>query len=456
MNAVTATPVAVEAAAAAAPAAGGGSLVDRALAFARGQGRSLGFAPGAPVELVPDPVVPRTSAGAAAVHLHQQYRGLPVFQMTRTVRFNPRAEPVDALGDSAPIPEGFDTEPRLDVVGAVRKAAEHLAGSGAAGAVEKNQFGEEFPLPTVDIAGYEPEVIAGFPLASRPTVLAKGPFENPIPAYLLIFVQPDRPRLAWHTVLTFPNYADQYVVIVAADEPSGEILFVRSMVHRAHGRGLVFEFSPGIADRRLVPFPRPLEDYPVMPAAPIAGFPHDWISNDETMGNSTRATLNFTTSTLKGTVQPDGVCEFSPPNADGDQQKLLNIFYFCNYMHDFLYILGFDEAAGNFQHTNFINAGLGNDPVRARAHSGPVDGTANMATGPDGQPPLMNMGLVTGSNRHTAFDADVVFHEYVHGLTNRIVGGRLNPFALDEPWRRRRRSTSPTLKRSGPSDLPRS
>ena len=102
-------------------------------------------------------------------------------------------------------------------------------------------------------------------------------------------------------------------------------------------------------------------------------------------------------------------------------------------MHDFLYILGFDEAAGNFQHTNFTNAGLGNDPVRARAHSGPVDGTANMATGPDGQPPLMNMGLVTGSNRHTAFDADVVFHEYVHGLTNRLVGGRLNPFALDEP-----------------------
>jgi len=47
---------------------------------------------------------------------------------------------------------------------------------------------------------------------------------------------------------------------------------------------------------------------------------------------------------------------------------------------------------------------------------------------------VMNMGLVVSSGRHTAFDADVVFHEYVHGLTNRMVmGGRLNaPHSLDK------------------------
>ena len=78
---------------------------------------------------------------------------------------------------------------------------------------------------------------------------------------------------------------------------------------------------------------------------------------------------------------------------------MLNIFYFCNDMHDFLYILGFDEASGNFQKVNFTSLGLGNYPVRARAHSGPVSGTANMLTGADGQPPLMNMGLVANSGR---------------------------------------------------------
>jgi extracellular elastinolytic metalloproteinase len=43
----------------------------------------------------------------------------------------------------------------------------------------------------------------------------------------------------------------------------------------------------------------------------------------------------------------------------------------------------------------------------------------------------MNMGLVTSTNRHTALDADVVFHEYTHGLTNRLVGGPLNDAALE-------------------------
>jgi extracellular elastinolytic metalloproteinase len=169
-----------------------------------------------------------------------------------------------------------------------------------------------------------------------------------------------------------------------------------------------------------------------MPTTPLANFPGEWVDASQTGGNTVRATLNFGTGTLSGVLQ-NGRVVFDPAQEAGDDQKLLNIFYFCNYMHDFLFILGFDEAAGNFQLVNFTHTGAGGDPVRARAHSGAVNGTANMSTGIDGQPPVMNMGLVVSTNRHTAFDADVVFHEYTHGLTNRLVGGRLNPAALDEP-----------------------
>jgi extracellular elastinolytic metalloproteinase len=56
-----------------------------------------------------------------------------------------------------------------------------------------------------------------------------------------------------------------------------------------------------------------------------------------------------------------------------------------------------------------------------------------MLTPPDGNSPTMNMGLVTNTNRHTAFDATVVFHEYMHGVTNRLVGGPMNTQALQEP-----------------------
>jgi len=179
-------------------------------------------------------------------------------------------------------------------------------------------------------------------------------------------------------------------------------------------------------------FPRPITDYPIMPGAPLGGFPHDWVEVEKTVGNTTIATLNFSSRSLTG-IMNGNMIEFNPTDRFGDEQKLLNIFYFCNYMHDFLYILGFDEAAGNFQKINFTHIGVGNDPVRALAHSGPVPGTANMSTAEDGTPPVMNMGLVQRSNRHTAFDADVVFHEFTHGLTNRLVGGTRQGHTLEAP-----------------------
>lgn len=48
----------------------------------------------------------------------------------------------------------------------------------------------------------------------------------------------------------------------------------------------------------------------------------------------------------------------------------------------------------------------------------------------------MNMGLVTATNRHTAFDSTVVFHEFMHGVTNRLVGGPQNSAALEAPQSR--------------------
>lgn len=421
-NALTGAPSIVPATG---PVSTGGSLIGRAMAFAKSEGASFGFAPGSEAEFIPDPVIPKTSAGAQVVNLKQSFQGITVFRMSRSVRFSPDGQLMDAFGDTASIPDGFDIEPKLPVTDAVLKGATHLAATGN-GEMVTDDFGQESPVPTIDITDFQPQVVAGFPLPSRPTVLDKGPFENPIPAHLLIFIQPEGPRLGWYAVFTFPNYSQQYAIIIAADNPDGEVLYCRSMMTGALARGRVYEFSPGVADRRMVDFPRPLSDYPAMPTTPISAFPDDWIELSQTRGNTCGATLNFTQNTLTGTLQ-GGVVEFDPVNNAGDDQKLLNIFYFCNYMHDFLYILGFDEASGNFQQVNVTHQGIGGDRVRALAHSGPVDGVANMFTGPDGLPPVMNMGLLANTGRHTAFDADVVFHEYVHGLTNRMVmGGRMN------------------------------
>ncbi|MGH8058051.1 MAG: M36 family metallopeptidase, partial [Candidatus Entotheonellia bacterium] len=93
----------------------------------------------------------------------------------------------------------------------------------------------------------------------------------------------------------------------------------------------------------------------------------------------------------------------------------------------------FKELDGNFQQNNFGRGGAQADRVDARAHSGAVNGTANMGTPVDGLSPVMNMGLVTSTNRHTAFDSSVVFHEAMHGVTNRLVGGPMDDRALEEP-----------------------
>jgi hypothetical protein len=430
-----------------------GSLMSRAVSIVRAErARASSFVASRAdeSEFIPDPINQTTSSAAHIVHLQQFYRGLPVFRTSHTVRFSPQGQDADLSGSSVTFDAEIDTSPKMRAREAVLVAAQHLAST--AGRQFKDEFGQTSTEPPFQIEGYEPMIIATFDmLPTYPTVFEwtaspstdkavshEKPFTRPTPAHLLIFDQPAGPRLGWYSIFTREKESDanavteQYAIIVSADARPGEILYSRDMMHMARARGNVFEFSPAVAARSMKDMPRAIGDYPAMPSTPLTAFPADWVEVDKTIGNSTVATLNFTTSSLTGAMN-GGVVEFNPANQFGDDQKLLNIFYFCNYMHDFLYILGFDEAAGNFQQVNFTHLGVAGDAVRARAHSGAVNGTANMSTAADGQPPLMNMGLVTSTNRHTAFDADVVFHEYTHGLTNRLVGGTRQGHTLDAP-----------------------
>jgi len=49
---------------------------------------------------------------------------------------------------------------------------------------------------------------------------------------------------------------------------------------------------------------------------------------------------------------------------------VVNAFYWTNYMHDFAYRFGFDEAAGNFQQNNYGNGGKGNDFIKIGVQHG--------------------------------------------------------------------------------------
>ena len=126
-------------------------------------------------------------------------------------------------------------------------------------------------------------------------------------------------------------------------------------------------------------------------------------------------------------------------------QNATQVFYYVNVWHDHLKAapIGFTEAAGNFQQRNWGKNGKAGDAVTtqtddgANTANGLPDGAhidnANMATPPDGHRPRMQMYLQHMPHTWYTFsgdpfsptnvgdEADTVYHEYTHGLSNRLV-----------------------------------
>jgi extracellular elastinolytic metalloproteinase len=409
-----------------------GNWIQRALDHLQAAGPALGLEATQPTEYVVDPSPQHTSADAVTVHAQQRYKGIPIFQAAQAVLFAPDGRLAQTVGTTVTVPRELEVAPRLSVEEAVLAAAEQVAEPDQDERGQTDEFDQPMELPGVRLDGFMIEVTATFPdRPERPTVLAPGPFASDIRASLTWFpLDTDDLRLGWLVVLTMPGAAAQYRVVV--DAADGEVLYCRQLVRTVAARGSVFPVD-GAGDRRTSEFPRPLDSYGLpVPAGLPDGFPDTWVQADRTIGNSVTAHLDDAGPPVLGALQ-DGVVVFDPADAAGREQLAVNLFYLACSMHDFFYLLGFRETDGSFQRDNFGRGGLATDPVDARAHPGPVVGTANMLTPVDGSSPVMNMGLVQRTGRHTALDSGVVYHEFMHGVTNRLVGGPLNVDALDEP-----------------------
>jgi hypothetical protein len=164
--------------------------------------------------------------------------------------------------------------------------------------------------------------------------------------------------------------------------------------------------------------------------------PDGWITDGgtKTYGNNVDSHLDLANTNPAFGVGPHAtaanrVFDFpmdltQAPSAYRDA-AVTSLFYLCNWYHDQLYDLGFTESAGNFQKDNFGRGGNGNDAVLADAQDGGGTNNANFSTPPDGSPGRMQMYLFnrTSPGRDGSLDAEVVFHEFTHGLSNRLVGG---------------------------------
>eukprot|EP01083_Nonionella_stella_P052450 139132_1 len=105
--------------------------------------------------------------------------------------------------------------------------------------------------------------------------------------------------------------------------------------------------------------------------------------------------------------------------------SITDLFYHNNIMHDVFYRYGFNEVSGNFQNNNWGKGGRDRDAVRANSQDGSGTNNANMYTPSDGWKPRMRMYIWTYTTpwRDSSSASDVIYHEYMHGISNRLTGG---------------------------------
>lgn len=235
-------------------------------------------------------------------------------------------------------------------------------------------------------------------------------------------------ELAWRVEVQTRDGAHWYNASVSAVD--GELLRLVDWVD--HARYEVFALpleSPNDGDRSTVLDPHDPT------ASPFGWHDTDGVDGSErtdTRGNNVRAQEDANADDSGGS-RPEGGAELAfdfdldlglPPSQYGSA-AITNLFYWTNVLHDVYYQYGFDEAAGNFQQTNYSGQGAGNDPVVADAQDGILTDNAAMATPPDGRPPRMELHLWNRTSPHRDSDLDngVIIHEYGHGVSERLTGG---------------------------------
>jgi Zn-dependent metalloprotease len=233
-------------------------------------------------------------------------------------------------------------------------------------------------------------------------------------------------RLAWH-IFAEVGAEEWYEILL--DAYTGELL-LRHNLYVFEAQGTVYTEAPDKGARQLLSF---VGDTVINTAAGWMG------TSTVTTGNNVEAYLDTNADNVPDNNNGSGLSVGHASSATQDftfpfsttvdprtQQAAVvtNLFYYNNIMHDFSYNLGFTETARNFQVNNFGRGGTGNDSVRAEAQDGSGTNNANFATPPDGSRPRMQQFLFTAPtpDRDSSVDGDVVFHEYGHGISNRLIG----------------------------------
>jgi len=134
--------------------------------------------------------------------------------------------------------------------------------------------------------------------------------------------------------------------------------------------------------------------------------------------------LDYTVDTYEDDEETD------PWDADHGPGSVANAFYWMNWYHDFLYSLGFTESMKNFQFSNYGRGGIGDDGWVVSSQFNALFtcillGPVSLSSYTDGEVPVIHLCPLFDEEarmRNPALSADVILHEYQHGVTYRNLG----------------------------------
>ncbi|GAA0623626.1 hypothetical protein GCM10009534_68990 [Kribbella sandramycini] len=288
-------------------------------------------------------------------------------------------------------------------------------------------------------------------------------------AKLVWFESADGLRKGWST---YVNAGTNKVFTHVVDAQTGKLHHRKDLTRAAHGDALVQDNYPGAPSggvqrvENLIHRKWLLKNAKTLLEGTSVSAFADANDNDQPDPGETVAVPNgqhkivpFQSSSFCATAF---VCTWDPAEPDSwkanKDQSVTNAFYLAGNFHDWLAKppIAFTPAAGSFD-------AAGGDPVKLNAldgagtgtHGGPDEDHVNnayMATPPDGMSPVMAMFLfhapggddvqepwvpASGTN-----SADVLYHEYGHGMNARLVVdaydisalNNIQSGAMDEAW----------------------
>jgi hypothetical protein len=368
--------------------------------------------------------------GLRSVIWQQEVDGIPVFEALLKAHVTARGELVNigsAWMRDAETAADSGTPNRADLLANPRISAAEalaLAGSSVADPLETREV-----APSGEAAG-----------ATRRRAFTAPGLSDATAELVWLPMGADSLRLCWQTIFSSNERGQMFLALVDAE--TGEIQLRRSLTedisnasYRVFTSDSPTPFSPGHPTPSTVQPPQVSRSLVTLEALNTTASPNGWIDDgvNETRGNNVDAHTDIDANNVADVPRPQGApnrvfdfpLDLTQAPSTYQAAAVTQLFYWCNFMHDKLYELGFTEAFGNFQNNNFGRGGLGNDALQADAQDGSGVNNANFSTPPDGSPGRMQMFLWTGPTPDIDgdFDAEVVLHEYTHGLTNRLVGG---------------------------------